>query len=51
VKNHGFCDFDLQGDPRIQMYDIEAGDLNERADMPVDDNDGPDDVGQGVYPV
>jgi hypothetical protein len=51
VKNHGFCDFDLQGDPRIQMYDVEAGDLNERADMPVDNNDGPDDVGVGSYAV
>jgi hypothetical protein len=51
VVNHAFCDFDLQGDPRIQMYDIEAGDLNARSDVPVDNNDGPDDVGVGSYSV
>ena len=40
VSNHAFVDLDLQGDPRIQMNDIQTGDLNLRQE--VDVSNGPE---------
>lgn len=35
VANHVFVDFDLQDDIRLQMYDIDEGDLNLRVEVEV----------------
>lgn len=38
VTNHAFVDIDLQGDTRIQLNDLEEGELNLRSDTPVEEN-------------
>lgn len=35
VQNHVFVDLDLQGDPRLQIMDIEDGDLHLRSEVEV----------------
>ena len=36
VTNHAFVDYDIDGDMRIRMNDLEPGDLNERRGSPQD---------------